>query len=102
MKAQIRGVSNENFQVYGERNVWRQLQRKGYGIASCTVAPLMGLMGVQGTIRGKSVKTTVSDKAAPCPLVRMNATLRFLRRICFGYPISPMSRSGRASSKWLS
>jgi putative transposase len=24
-------------------------------------------MGLQGVIRGKSVKTTISDKAAPCP-----------------------------------
>jgi putative transposase len=29
-------------------------------------------MGLQGIIRGKSVKTTVSDKAAPCPLDHVN------------------------------
>ncbi len=28
----------------------------------------MGEMGLQGVIRGKTVRTTVSDKAAPCPL----------------------------------
>jgi putative transposase len=29
-------------------------------------------MGLQGVIRGKSVRTTISDKAAPCPLDHVN------------------------------
>ena len=72
MKVEIRRVFNENFQVYGVRKVWRQLQREGYDIARCTVARLMRMMGLQGVIRGKPVKTTVSDKSAPCPLDRVN------------------------------
>ena len=72
MKVEIRRVFNENFQVYGVRKVWRQLQREGFDIARCTVARLMRMMGLQGIIRGKPVKTTVSDKAAPCPLDRVN------------------------------
>jgi transposase InsO family protein len=72
MKIEIRRVFNENFQVYGVRKVWRQLQREGYDIARCTVARLMRGIGLQGVIRGKPVKTTVSDKAAPCPLDRVN------------------------------
>lgn len=72
LKIEIRRVFNENFQVYGVRKVWRQLQREGYDIARCTVARLMRAMGLQGIIRGKPVKTTVSDKAAPCPLDRVN------------------------------
>jgi putative transposase len=72
MKVEIRRVFNENFQVYGVRKVWRQLRREGYDIARCTVARLMRAMGLQGIIRGKPVKTTVSDKAAPCPLDRVN------------------------------
>ena len=32
----------------------------------------MGEMGLQGVIRGKPVRTTVSDKAAPCPLDHVN------------------------------
>ena len=36
------------------------------------VSRLMRDMGLQGIIRGKSVKTTVSDKAAPCPLDHVN------------------------------
>ena len=30
------------------------------------------MMGLQGIILGKPVKTNVSDKAAPCPLDRVN------------------------------
>jgi hypothetical protein len=33
-------------------------------------------MGLQGIIRGKPVKTTVPDKAAPCPLDRVNRQFR--------------------------
>ncbi|MES5101154.1 IS3 family transposase [Agrobacterium rubi] len=76
MKVEIRRVFNENFQVYGVRKVWRQLQREGHDIARCTVARLMRMMGLQGIIRGKPVKTTVSDKAAPCPLDRVNRQFR--------------------------
>ena len=72
LKIEIRRVFNENFQVYGVRKVWRQLLREGYDIARCTVARLMRAMGLQGIIRGKPVKTTVSDKGAPCPLDRVN------------------------------
>ena len=72
MKVEIRRVFNENFQVYGVRKVWRQLQREGFDIARCTVARLMRMMGLQGIIRGNPIKTTVSDKSAPCPLDRVN------------------------------
>ena len=72
MKIEIRRVFNEVFQVYGVRKVWRQLQREGFDVARCTVARLMRMMGLQGIIRGKPVKTTVSDKSAPCPLDRVN------------------------------
>ena len=72
MKVEIRRVFNENFQVYGVRKVWRQLQREGFDVARCTVARLMRMMGLQGIIRGKPIKTTVSDKSAPCPLDRVN------------------------------
>jgi putative transposase len=41
-------------------------------VARCTVSRLMQDMGLQGVIRGKPVKTTISDKAAPCPLDHVN------------------------------
>jgi len=65
-------VVDENFSVYGVRKVWRQLKREGFDVARCTVSRLMRDMGLQGVIRGKSIKTTTSDKAAPCPLDHVN------------------------------
>jgi putative transposase len=65
---EIERVWNENFQVYGVRKVWRQLRREGFDLARCTVARLMKRLGLRGVIRGKSVRTTVSDANAPCPL----------------------------------
>jgi transposase InsO family protein len=68
LKVEVRRVFAENFEVYGVRKVWRQLRREGFDIARCTVERLMRSMGLRGVIRGKPVKTTVSDKAAQCPL----------------------------------
>jgi transposase InsO family protein len=72
LKVEVRRVFEENFAVYGVRKVWRQLEREGFDVARCTVSRLMRHMGLQGVIRGKSVKTTISDKAAPCPLDHVN------------------------------
>ena len=69
---QIARVFEENFEVYGVRKIWRQLKREGQDVARCTVERLMQTMGLQGVIRGKPVKTTISDKAAPCPLDHVN------------------------------
>ena len=69
---EIERVFEENFRVYGVRKVWRQLKREGHDLARCTVARLMRGMGLQGAIRGKPVRTTISDKAAPCPLDHVN------------------------------
>jgi putative transposase len=65
-------VYEENFRVYGVRKVWRQLLREGIAVARCTVARLMRTMGLQGIVRGKTVRTTISNAAAPCPLDRVN------------------------------
>jgi transposase InsO family protein len=65
-------VFDANFQVYGVRKIWHQLRRDCEMVARCTVARLMKAMGLQGAIRGKSVKTTISNKAAPCPVDRVN------------------------------
>ncbi|GGB10171.1 transposase [Brucella endophytica] len=72
LKIEIRRVFEANFRVYGVRKVWRQLQREGFEVARCTIARLMRSMGLKGVIRGKPVRTTVSDKATPCPLDRVN------------------------------
>ncbi|MGY4368939.1 putative transposase [Bradyrhizobium sp. LB1.3] len=72
LKIEVRRVFDQNFRVYGARKVWRQLKREGFDVARCTVSRLMRDMGLQGVIRGKPVKTTISDKAAPCPLDHVN------------------------------
>ncbi|WP_271552871.1 IS3 family transposase, partial [Bradyrhizobium sp. CCBAU 45394] len=72
LKMEVRRVFDQNFSVYGVRKVWRQLKREGFDVARCTVSRLMREMGLQGVIRGKPVKTTISAKAAPCPLDHVN------------------------------
>jgi transposase InsO family protein len=72
LRAEIRRVYEENLRVYGVRKVWRQLLREGIAIARCTVARLMRTLGLQGVVRGKRVRTTISNAAAPCPLDRVN------------------------------
>jgi len=79
LRKEIRRVFDENFQVYGVRKVWKQLDREGEKIARCTVARLMRSMGLQGIVRGRPVKTTVSDRKAPCPLDKVNRQFRAQR-----------------------
>jgi putative transposase len=76
---EISRVFDENFQVYGVRKVWRQMLREGHDVARCTVARLMRKMGLQGVIRGRRVRTTVPDKAAPCPLDHVNRQFQVAR-----------------------
>jgi putative transposase len=76
LQVEIRRVFAENFEVYGVRKVWRQLRREGFDIARCTVERLMRNMDLRGVIRGKPVKTTISDKAAPCPLDHVKRQFR--------------------------
>ena len=76
LEVEIRRVWEANLRVYGVRKVWRQLGREGITVARCTVARLMRTMGLHGVIRGKPVRTTVSNKAAPCPLDRVNRQFR--------------------------
>jgi len=76
LSAEIRRVFEANFRVYGVRKVWRQLGREGIAAARCTVARLMPAMGLRGAVRGRSVRTTVPDRAAPCPLDRVQRQFR--------------------------
>ena len=68
LRPEIERIWNENFQVYGVRKLWRQLRREGFEVARCTAQRLMKHLGLRGAIRGKAVRTTVSDANAPCPL----------------------------------
>jgi putative transposase len=67
LKAEIRRVWDDNYQVYGARKVWRQLQREGLQVARCTVERLMGELGIAGVVRGKAKRTTIGDHQAPRP-----------------------------------
>ena len=69
---QIQRVWQANMQVYGADKVWRQLNREGLEVARCTVERLMRRLGLAGVRRGKIVRTTLPDKAVPCPLDRVN------------------------------
>ena len=72
LKPEIERVFEENLNVYGVRKVWHQMRREGFDIARCTVARLMKDLGIEGVIRGKKPRTTIPDKALPCPLDRVN------------------------------
>jgi putative transposase len=72
LRPEVARVFAENFEVYGARKVWRQMKREGFEVARCTVERLMQGMGLHGVIRGKPVRTTIQDKAAPCPLDHVN------------------------------
>ena len=69
---QIERVWQANLQVYGADKVWKQLRREGTVVARCTVERLMRRLGMRGVMRGKVVRTTVSDRKTPCPLDRVN------------------------------
>ena len=76
LRVEVRRVFDGNYRVYGVRKVWRQLQREGFDVARCTVARLMRAMGLAGVIRGKPIRTTISDRSAPCPRDHVNRQFR--------------------------
>jgi putative transposase len=76
LQADIKRVWQTNFQVYGVRKVWRQLRREAIAAPRCQVARLMKRMALAGAVRGRTVKTTQSERSAPCPLDRVNRQFR--------------------------
>ena len=68
LRAIIRRIWTEHFQVYGPRKVWRQMGREGLRVARCRVRRLMREMGLAGAVRGRAwVTTTQPDTAATRP-----------------------------------
>jgi putative transposase len=68
LKTEIRRVHRENFGVYGAPKIWAQLNREGIRGARCTVERLMGDLGLQGAVRGKTKRTTIpADDAGSRP-----------------------------------
>ena len=72
LMVQINRVWQENFRVYGAGKVWRQMRREGLNVARCTVERLMRRLGIAGAVRGKTVRTTISDSSALCPKDKVN------------------------------
>jgi transposase InsO family protein len=79
LSGEIRRVHEENFQVYGARKVWRQLNREEIRVARCTVERLMRSEGLKGVVRGRKCRTTISDDGAERPLDRVNRQFKATR-----------------------
>ncbi len=67
LSEEIRRVRKENFEVYGARKVWLQLNRENIAVARCTVERLMRAMGLRGVVRGRTCRTTVTDGSVGRP-----------------------------------
>jgi putative transposase len=76
---EIARVWEANQKVYGADKVWRQLHREKQAVARCTVERLMRRLGLQGVRRGKTMRTTTPDTAAPCPLDHVNRQFKASR-----------------------
>jgi putative transposase len=75
LKVDIQRVWDENFQVYGARKMWRQLNREEIVVPRYTVERLMRELGLRGAGRGRAFKTTtMSDEQLdrPADLVNRN------------------------------
>jgi transposase InsO family protein len=58
LRGDIERVYKQHHEVYGARKVWHQLRREGIAVARCTVERLMRGAGLQGVVRGATVRTT--------------------------------------------
>src|SRR5438067_1015610 len=99
LRAIIRRIWTEHFQVYGPRKVWRPMGRENLRAARCRVRRLMREMGLSGVARGRAwVTTTQSQPAADRPqdLVDRNSPRR--GPISGGSPTSRTWRRGAALS----
>lgn len=68
LQGEIQRVWDENFQVYGAKKIWKQLNREGLPVARCTVARLMRDLGLTGAVRGRKFTTTIAADTAARPL----------------------------------
>jgi transposase InsO family protein len=67
LRPEIQRVWQQQRRCYGVRKVWKQLHREAIPVARCTVARLMGQLGLQGVVRGRRVRTTIPDALADRP-----------------------------------
>jgi transposase InsO family protein len=67
LSERIEQLWTANFRVYGARKMWKALLRDGRPVARCTVERLMRKLGLQGAVRGRKFKTTITDESAYRP-----------------------------------
>jgi len=67
LTAAITRVHKDNFGVYGVEKVWRQLTREGIAVGRDRVARLMRQLGLEGVVRGKTKRTTISAETTEQP-----------------------------------
>jgi len=67
LRPEIQRVWQANRRVYGAKKIWKQLHREAIPVARCTVARLMGQLGLRGVVRGRRVRTTIPDAQAERP-----------------------------------
>jgi len=75
LKPEVQRVWDDNFQVYGVRKVWRQLNREQIVVPRCAVERLMRQLGLRGAVRGRAFKTTTRCEEKlhrPADLVNRN------------------------------
>lgn len=66
-KVNIYWIWEQNFQAYGARKIWWQMNRQGQCIARCTIERLMRNLEIESVRRGKRLRTTMPDQSRPCP-----------------------------------
>jgi transposase InsO family protein len=77
LRAIIRRIWTEHHQVYGPRQVWKQMGRDHLRTARCRVRRLMREMGLTGAVRGRAWTTTTQpspDADRPRDLVDRHVT----------------------------
>jgi putative transposase len=80
LKPEIQRVWLQNFQVYGAKKDWKQLNREGIRVARCTVVRLMNDLELRGAVRGRRFKvTTHAVEGAERPLDLVNRNFRASR-----------------------
>ena len=64
---EITRVHGENYNVYGAKKAWKQLNREGIEVGRDRVARLMRSLGLVGVRRGKFKRTTITDDTVDRP-----------------------------------
>ncbi|MGH7761342.1 MAG: IS3 family transposase [Candidatus Dormibacteraceae bacterium] len=76
LKPEVARVHKDNLDVYGVEKVWKQLRRERIGCGRDRVARLMAELELEGVVRGKVWRTTISSEVGsrPADLVERNFT----------------------------